>query len=55
VPIVQRVSPGGAKGLPRIPGARPSDIGRAASSTQQAREQAGKSIAEGGREGASFF
>jgi len=31
VPIVQPEFPGGAKGLPRIPGAWPRDIGRAAS------------------------
>lgn len=96
MPIVQPEFPGGAKGLPRIPGAWPRDIGRAASpladvqrqyleyskgrslaeestsaisnadafrgirekleaSTQHAGEQAAKSIAEGGREGASFF
>lgn len=96
VPIVQAEFPGGGRGLPPIPGAKPGDNGQAASpladvqrqyqeygkgrslaeeftsaisnvdkfrgiaekleaSTQQAGDQAGKAIAAGGQEGASFF
>lgn len=51
VPIVQAEFPGGGRGLPPIPGARPSDIGRASSPLADVQRQyleygKGRSLAE---------